>query len=427
MPLHRREFFGAAIAGISMTRLFDAAAAPALDSASTSGIAERISDLASKNRYRLDYASGQFSGQGWDWLTQRGRESHFFMLGEEHGIAENAKLAAALFRELTSAGYSRVGIEISPPTAFDLDQTLRRGGFDAGRRYLTTPENFMAFFGMREEAEWIASARAAVPGKTPILWGLDYEIGADRRLISLLKDRAPASAAQSLAVLEAASNRSWASYAKTRSLGDVFGFSGDPTLVRSVRAAWPRPGARIAWILDTLEETLEINNLWVARKAWASNARRADLLRNNFLRHWRAEQEPKPRVFLKLGASHIMRGRSSTEVFDLGTLIPELAEIQDRKVFQLLVLPGDGAEIAQLDPARLAYVSRRAEGDYSVGLGPLFSQVYDQGYTIFDTHPIRPLLGYSRAPQDPILQRMVHGFDAILIMTGSTASIQLQA
>ncbi len=63
---------------------------------------------------------------------------------------------------------------------------------------------------------------------------------------------------------------------------------------------------------------------------------------------------------MKFGASHMMRGRTSTEVFDLGTLVPELAEIEGGRAFQLLVLPGTGSRIAQLDPASLTYQPQSA-------------------------------------------------------------------
>jgi hypothetical protein len=377
---------------------------------------------------RIDFDGTRFSGPGYEWLLARGRAAHFFLLGEEHGIAENPKLAAQLFAALVPSGYSKVAIEISPPMADEIDRVLTRGGIDALKRFFADPGSNTAFFGMKEESEWLAAARLAVPGRAPFLWGNDYEVAGDRHLIAMLKaKRKPGAAEAAVAALECASAAAWAQYAGTGNLGLVFSFSGDPALVRAVRAAWPRADAGTGWILDTLEETLEINGLWSARKRWESNERRSAFLRANFLRHWRAEKKAgrAPRVFLKYGASHLMRGRNSSEVFDLGTLVPEIAALEGGSAFHLLVLPGAGASIAALDPASFTYKPQKIDGGYMRGLGPITSQALPDAFTLFDTHTLRPLLGFAPTPVDAELMRMVHGFDAILVMSGSTASAQL--
>jgi hypothetical protein len=75
-------------------------------------------------------------------------------------------------------------------------------------------------------------------------------------------------------------------------------------LVRAVRDSWPDRDGESSAILTTLEETFEINRLWVAGKGFASNERRSSFMRNNFITHWMAEKRAgrTPRVFAKLGA-----------------------------------------------------------------------------------------------------------------------------
>jgi hypothetical protein len=294
---------------------------------------------------------------------------------------------------------------------------------------LTDPPSRVAFFGMREEAEWLAAAQRAVP-RSRFLWGLDYEVGADRHLISLLAGkRKPEAAQAALARLKAASEASWARYEETRGPQHIFSFAGDPALVREVRAAWPNPDTESALILDTLEETFAINQLWGQRRGWESNARRAALLRANFLRHYRAEKRAgrTPKVFLKFGASHLMRGRNSTETYDIGTLIPEVAALEGNKSFSLFVLPGVGRRVAAFDPTQFRHPPGGVAAPSPRGLEPIVSQALPDGMTLFDTRPLRPLLGSSRASADPDLMRAVHSFDAILVMTGSTPSSQLTA
>ncbi len=113
---------------------------------------------------------------------------------------------------------------------------------DGLRRLFADPGAQVAFFGMREEAEWLAAARASAPERGQAIWGLDYEVGGDRRLIATLKaKRKPRAASLALEALESASRASWAQYAETRSPQYIFSFAGDPELVRAFARPGPAP------------------------------------------------------------------------------------------------------------------------------------------------------------------------------------------
>lgn len=387
---------------------------------------QRVRTAARDARQRLGFDGARFSGPAYDWLVAQGRDALFFALGEEHGIAENPKLAAQLFRDLVPAGYRHVGIEISAPMAREIDRVAQQGQA-ALNRFLTTPGSQVAFFGMREEAEWLAAARAAVPGRAPVLWGTDYEVGGDRHLIGVLQSsRPPESARAPLARLADASAASWARFAETRGPQHIYSFAGDPALVRAVREAWPRPSAEAALILETLEETFEINRLYFARQGYASNARRAALLRRNFLAHWTPHRNaaPPPRVFLKYGASHLVRGLTQVGTFDTGSLIAELAAARGERSFHLLVLPGNDSRTAVFDPSAFTYKPSAPKDMYQKGLSWMIDEAWPDTFTLFDAHKLRPAVYGARAA-DPELVRAVYGFDAVLVMSGSTPSANL--
>ena len=60
------------------------------------------------------------------------------------------------------------------------------------------------------------------------------------------------------------------------------------------------------------------------------------------------------------------------------------------------------------------------------GLGPIVGQALPQGFTLIDLRLLRPLLSYAQTKTvDPELMRIVHGFDAILVLTGSHPSQML--
>jgi len=409
---------------------------PALQSAvaDESTVIERtardwIADTAAIERQRIDYDGHEFSGPGWDRLLSEGRKAQFFLLGEEHGIAENAKLAAQLFQALAKSGYDTFLIEISPPMARELDDVLAKDGLDGLRRLFAQPGGEPAFFGMAEEAEMLATVRAAVPDGRPVLWGADYEVAGDRTLLRrLAATPKPAAAEAALAALVDASERGWKQHAATGGPQFIFTFTGDPALVRDVERAWPGRDADSAWILDTLEETLEINRLWASGDSFESNRRRAALLRANFLRQWQAARRSgeAPRVMAKFGANHLVRGRNMTQTFDLGSLLPELAAMDGGRSFSIMVVPGKGSPTAVLNPSTWSYEPSTPKDGYNLRLEPITSAALPDAFTLIDLVPLRPIVASKTSEVDDDLRRVVFGFDMLLVMSGSTASTEFE-
>lgn len=386
-------------------------------------LTDRITQRATENRHRLAFDGTRFSGPAYDLLLQEGRAAQYFCIGEEHGIAENPKLAAQLFAELQ---YDKACVEISPPMAAELDRAARNG-MGGLRELFSDPGSQVAFFGMREEMEWLAAVRAARPGRGRAIWGLDYEVGGDRRLIQILKaKRKPAAAVTALAALETASNASWARYAETRSPEHIYSFAGDPALVAAVRAAWPGADDEAGWILETLERTFAINQLWIQRQGWQSNQSRAQFNRSNLRRYWAAKGGRNPKVMFKFGASHMVRGLSHTQVLDIGTQVSERAELMGTRSFHVAVFPGAGSRLAQFNPATWTYAAGEAGTYAEEGMTPLMAAAYPDGYTLIDLRPIRALaFGSRHKALDADLVRTIHGFDALLVLTGATASANL--
>lgn len=385
---------------------------------------DKLYERAAANRLALEFDGKSFSGPAWDRLLEEGKVAQFFLVGEEHGIAENPKLVAQLFAALSESGYSKLAIEISPTMASLLDKALAEGGMDGLRELYAEPGGQPAFFGMAEESEMLAAIKAAA-GPGPMFWGTDYEVVGDRQLIGLLQQaEKPAAAATALKALAEASTASWAKYEETRSPQYIFSFAGDPALVKAVRDSWPQPDARSATILHTLEGTLTINNLWVQGKAWESNSERAQLQRHNFLRFWRSEKERAlaPKVIAKYGASHLVRGRSRTGVYDLGTLLPELAALEGGHSYSIMIVPGANSEVAVLNPSAWRYEAKAPKDGYLDGIEPLVRATYDDTFTLIDLRALRPVAGMNRGSLDEDLFRTIHGFDALLVMTGSTPS-----
>src|SRR3989454_7879835 len=90
------------------------------------------------NRLPLTMTGGP-AGPGWDWLVQQARDARFTLIGEEHGVAETAQLAGALFNTLRGSGYSRMAIELSPIIAQDIEAAGRRDGLQGILDFFAVP------------------------------------------------------------------------------------------------------------------------------------------------------------------------------------------------------------------------------------------------------------------------------------------------
>ena len=430
--LDRRMLLAAGAAGLSLApaaRAQTTAAQAAPAPAAQPSLEERLSALAAQNRHRLDFADGRFSGPGWDLLVAEGSKARAFLLGEEHGVAENPMLAAALFNAMRPAGYEVMAIETSPLMAQEMDRAAREGT-EGLRRLFADPAAQAAFFGMREEADMLAAVMAGAPADRAVLWGLDYDVGADRLAIRKLKAMPkPPGAEAALAALEAASNASWAQYEATRGPQHIFNFSGDPALVRAVRAAWTNPSAEADWLLEVMEETLAANADFAAGRNHASNQRRNDLNKRNLLRHVRAARAGgrDPRMMMKFGASHMVRGLSSTETYDLGNLVPEMTFLDGGTSFHLLVLAGAGRQTASFDPSAWTYRAGPPRHNYAYGLDPVAGQAFTDAFTVIDLRPLRALVtgGGRSGGLNRELVRAIHGFDAVAVLSGSNPSTNL--
>jgi hypothetical protein len=379
----------------------------------------RLTDALQQNRLPLTMSDGRPSGAGWDWLVQEARDARFTLIGEEHGVAETAQLAAALFAAVRGAGYRRFAIELSPVIAQDIERAGRRHGLAGIVDFLNAPGTF-TFYNLREEAQFLADVIKAAPSSERVLWGFDREIFSDRYLISKLESRVPPRARAAFARLKEASGNAWAS-------GNVFMMSGDPAVVSAVRAAWPNPDPESDIILRTLEESLAIN---VAARTsnWAYTQRRTEWNRDNMAARLREEQARRApaKVMMKFGYNHMIRGANYVNAFDLGSMADEVAALTGDRAFHIIVLPGPGSRQAVPGPGgSFGPISSDEFDEFRAGdqrLTRVLSNANATGHEVIDLRALRPLITRGLESWNADVIRTILGYDAAVIWKGAHAS-----
>jgi len=385
----------------------------------------RLLEALQRNRRPLTMNGGP-AGPGWDWLVEQARDARFTLIGEEHGVAETAQFSASLFKALRPSGYSRIAIELSPPIAEDIEAIARRDGLAGILNFFARP-NAWSPMHLREEAQFLVDVVSAAPRNGHVLWGLDREIFSDRYLISRLEPRVPQRARGAFTRLKAASTSAWDKYERTRNPDDMFILAEDPALVSAVRAAWPNPDHASDSIMRTLEDSLAIEAAERAGGAWPYMQRRVQWMRSNLAARLREdERHGSPKVMLKLGYSHIIRGANYFNTFDVGAMSDEVATLTGNRAFHILVLPGPGSRQAVLGPGRtFTSVSSDEFDDFRAGdqrIMRVLSNADATGHEVIDLRALRPRAMRGLESWNADVVRTIHGYDAAVIWKGAHAS-----
>jgi hypothetical protein len=384
----------------------------------------RLLEALQKNRLPLAM-NGSPAGRGWDWLVREARDARFTLIGEEHGIAETAQLSAALFKALRGAGYSRMVIELSPIVAQDIGTAARRNGLQGILDFFGRPDTWSPMY-LREEARFLADVVAAAPKGERVLWGFDREIFSDRYLIARLEPSVPPRAQAAFARLKEASANAFALQQKGE--GPPFLFAQEPGIVSAVRAAWPNPDRESDAILRTLEESLAINAVARTGTAWDSSQRRALWMRNSFAEVLREApgRGSTPKVMLKAGYNHMIRGANYVNIFDVGAMPDEVAALSGGRAFHIIVLPGRGSRQAVLGAGRsFDSVSSDEFDEFKAGdqrLTRVLSNANATGHEVIDLRALRPLAMRGLESWNSDVVKTIHGYDAAVIWKGARAS-----
>ena len=78
-----------------------------------------------------------------------------------------------------------------------------------------------------------------------VLWGLDYEVTADRYLFDRMRSKAPEGPAKAaVEALHEKSAAAWKTVSETKNPGAFFSFSASPDILAGLRQAWRTPTRR---------------------------------------------------------------------------------------------------------------------------------------------------------------------------------------
>jgi hypothetical protein len=128
----------------------------------------------------------------------------------------------------------------------------------------------------------------------------------------------------------------------------------------------------------------------------------------------------------KFGSNHMVRGRNMTQTFDLGSLLPELAEFEGGRSFAVMVVPGNDSLTAVLNPSTWTFAPDKPKDGYNKKIELITQAAFADDFTLIDLAPLRGVLASREKLANPELLKVVYGFDMLLVMSGSTAASEFQ-
>ena len=327
-------------------------------------LSPQLAAFIARNTHSLTFADGRISGPGADLLLREGASTQFFLLAEYVSHIDHATplFMAALFEALQPAyGFNYVAVEQDPFGMQLVSELPFRG--DIARIAQQARQYPYAFtFVNDEELRMFADVGAASRGRWRPVWGVDQAFGAALPLDQLRRLAPnPAAAAAIDEMLAEARRREvrvedFGDWRGTRDFTNGHYMSAESTanvgrLARVRRLFHPRPGSRADELLRGLEVSSRIYDY--NRRAgelspsgeplgYHSNFVREQLMKNVFLDNYRrAERLDRglPRVIVKAGFNHIVRGRNFTNLHSLGNMLHEFALTNRMQALTLVMLP----------------------------------------------------------------------------------------
>jgi erythromycin esterase-like protein len=385
---------------------------------------------SSKSTFQLE--GSKLSGDAVTVLDDAARDAQFFLIGEDHGAAETPRFAAAMFALARTHGYRHIAIEAGPITGELLEQMARKAnGVEEIGAFNRAHPFALPFFNWREETEYLVVAVHGNEAKQ-VVWGLDQEfMTSPAFLLERLASIAKTDAAKT--VVAKYIERSISGYEEMKRAKNpraALLSSMTPADFDELAAPFPR-GTDGARIVDELRKSAAIYQLWFTPgENYRANDERARLMKQNFVAAYKQAQangEAMPRVLMKFGATHMTRGRSMVNTYDLGTFLPELATLNGTHAFSVLLL-ARGGHVNALTPfsadesdAKKAYDPAKTR-NLELDPAPFFAAAANDGWTLFDLRKVRPKMTSKILGTDLPLQRVIYGFDAVIVIPEATPS-----
>ena len=387
-----------------------------------------------RHKYALTLDGGKLEGPGAEFLVREASTAEFVLIGEDHGIGSIPDFAAALYRRIAPLGFGHLVVEAGPLSGAAVERMARSADPHAAFAQFNREHPFaLPFFSWLEECRLAETAVRSSAASRPVIWALDQEFVLSAPVhFARLAAIAPNPRAKALAVeYQRRAENEYAAMVASHNPSDVFLVAAKAEDFDRLESAFAaRPGSEAARILGELRVSWEIYVKNGDGRGYQSNLQRSELMKQHFMEYYRAAERAErrpPRAVFKFGAFHMKRGRSVTNVFDIGNLASELAVSNGSHSFHILVIAASGTQngyypfVGNPDDKHKPI---DAVGSFDfMDVKPLLDAAGATGVSVIDLRPLRAVVGRRSSGEiDAGLKDAIFGYDAVLVIHDAKAA-----
>jgi hypothetical protein len=368
----------------------------------------------------LSIEGGKLAGAGAPILREAIAHANFVLIGEDHITREIPRFAAAVCDAMgASGGLTAMAFESSPAAANFVQESL--AGPDRRQKMADLQKRFpdsAAFLNITDENDLAAQCAAVAQRSGFRIWGLDQEfMGSAGWILERMLGTQPGPAARA-AILQLQAMEH-ADETQARQTGDpskLFLLAVPGTEIEKASAAIAKDGT--AATRAAFHELTESREIYLGNAAGLSesNARRARLLKQNFLADFQAAgaREKHQRVLLKFGDWHLYKGINPLHERDLGNFVAEFADGRNETSLHIMVLGAKGTHAVYGgygQPLKLAPFVMDQDGDYRWFKAASDAQKTGS-WTLFDLRQLR----FKHLEMGMDWERVVYGYDLLVVI-----------
>lgn len=371
--------------------------------------ADPFLDAVREHTHALTLDGRVMSGPGAAFLRARMDEADLFAMGEQHGTADIAEFATALYAYGADRGYGAYVMEVGPHSAPLAEALLEQGPdrFEAEARRHAGGLAFPFLFYAEEAALARLAATHGAAAQTA-LWGVDQEFVASG---SLHAERL-AQLAQTDAERDAAEAFAQAVNENMMAIG-----AGRPEPLNALAEAFAGNEDALG-LIAALQVSNAIYAPFTGRggSVYTANDRRERYMREMFLGHAaRAEAagDMPQKLFFKFGGNQMMRGRTRTHVMGFAAFLDEWAFATGRSFYNIMV-ECRGGQVT--DPRSGSHAPCEA---YLAREDSPFTAASPNGQAVvIDLAALRPIAARMADSLDGDVVNTVFAYDALVILPG---------
>lgn len=371
-------------------------------------------------RYALRMEGGKITGSAAPVLEKAIAGAQFVLIGEDHITREIPQFTAAVCDDMAQERLDAMAIEVGPQVARFVSSSIGQADRLSRMTALTRryPDS-VAFQNIRQENDLVEHCAEAAHNSKFELWGLDQEfLGSAGWLLDLILATHPgATATAGLTRMKTEQQQDAEAAKKTADPSKLFLFAVSDDELSRESALLAREGNAAA--NELFGELVVSHQIYLKNEQGSpeSNSLRARLLKENFRKDLAALKSisGRPRVLAKFGEWHFYKGFNPLHQLDLGNYIAEIADGEGTSSLHICILGAKGTHRLYAgygQPTSLEPFVMDEDKDYRWLKAAVDNQL-PNAWTLFD---LRRLRFRNLGPVDPDMERLIYGYDLLVII-----------